>query len=125
MFLYLFREKLYTELQFILAITCAFMIIWLCYSIKEVNRLANIKSAKKRILVINKKTERNKAAKSRMRTSVRRFNEALATNERELAEQKFIDAQKIVQKTASKGSIHRNTARRKVARMAKALNKLA
>ncbi|MDI9471923.1 MAG: 30S ribosomal protein S20 [Tissierellia bacterium] len=87
--------------------------------------MANIKSAKKRILVINKKTERNKAAKSRMKTSVRRFNEALATNERELAEQKFIDAQKIVQKTASKGSIHRNTARRKVARMAKALNKLA
>ncbi|HHX03912.1 MAG TPA: 30S ribosomal protein S20 [Tissierellia bacterium] len=87
--------------------------------------MANIKSAKKRILVIRKKTERNKAAKSKMRTSVRRFNEALATNDRELAEQKFVDAQKIVQKTASKGTIHSNTARRKVARMAKALNKLS
>lgn len=87
--------------------------------------MANIKSAKKRILVIRKKTERNKAAKSRMRTSVRRFNEAVSLGDLELAQDKFKDAQKIVQKTASKGTIHRNTARRKVSRLAKALNKMA
>lgn len=90
---------------------------------KGVNILANIKSAKKRILVINKKTARNKMIKSQLKTAVRRFEEALATENYEEAKAKLRFVEKKLSQAASKGTIHKSTASRKVSRLAQKLNK--
>lgn len=87
--------------------------------------MANIKSAKKRILVIRKKTEINKANKSKMKTFIRKFNEMVLTGDKERAGSAFKDAEKVIRKTASKGTIHKNAADRRVARLAKKLNNMA
>jgi len=87
--------------------------------------LANIKSAKKRILVIRKKTAVNKANKTKMRSYIRRFNEAVDSGDKDAAAASFYDAEKVIRKTASKGAIHRNAADRRVSRLAQKLNKMA
>lgn len=87
--------------------------------------MANIKSAKKRIKVIEKRTEINKANKSKMKTFIRKFNESVAVGDREAAALNFHDAEKVIRKTASKGTIHKNAADRRVARLAHKLNKMA
>lgn len=87
--------------------------------------MANIKSAKKRISVIKKKTEINKAQKSKMRTFVKKFDQALESGDKEQASAMFNDAQKVIRKTASKGTIHKNAADRKVSRLQKRLNEMA
>ena len=56
--------------------------------------MANIKSAKKRIKVIEKKTALNRARKSQLKTAIRRFEEAVAAGNREEAVAKFQFAQK-------------------------------
>ena len=66
--------------------------------------MANIKSAKKRIKVINTKTERNKAIKTKVKTYIKKVEAAIA---------------------ASKGIFHKNTASRKIARLSKAVNAIA
>ncbi len=85
--------------------------------------MANIKSAKKRILVINKKTARNKMIKSQLKTAVRRFEEALAAENYEEAKTKLRFVEKKLSQAASKGTIHKSTASRKVSRLAQKLNK--
>ena len=87
--------------------------------------MANIKSAKKRIDVIKKRTEINKAVKSRMKTYIRKFNEAVASGDKDSAQSMFHDAERIIRKTASKGTIHTNAADRRVSRLAKKLNAMA
>lgn len=86
------------------------------------NRLANIKSAKKRIKVIQVKTARNRQTKSTVKTAVRRFEEALVGGNMEEAQSKFIFAEKKIMQAVAKGIFHKNTASRKVARLAKRLN---
>ena len=86
--------------------------------------MANIKSAKKRILINRKKAAANKAQRSKMRTYVRQFQEAVALGNEEEAKEKFLHAEKIIRKTASKGVIHKNNADRKVSRLARQLNHL-
>ena len=83
--------------------------------------MANIKSAKKRIRVIEKKTALNRARKSQLKTAIRRFEEAVAAGNREEAV-KFQFAQKKIYQVASKGTIHKNAASRKVAKLAQKLN---
>lgn len=87
--------------------------------------MANIKSAKKRILVIRKKTEINKANKTKMKTYIRKFNQAVEAGDKDAAAVSFHDAEKVIRKTASQGTIHRNAADRRVSRLAHKLNKMA
>ena len=84
--------------------------------------MANIKSAKKRIKVIDKKTALNKARKSQLKTAIRRFEDAVNAGNEEEATAKFQYAQKRIYQVASKGTIHKNAAARKVAKLAQKLN---
>ncbi|MBD5453295.1 MAG: 30S ribosomal protein S20 [Lachnospiraceae bacterium] len=87
--------------------------------------MANIKSAKKRILVNRTKAERNKAIKSGVKTSVKKVNAAIAANDKEAAKAALTAATATINKAATKGVFHKNTASRKVSRLALAVNKMA
>lgn len=84
--------------------------------------MANIKSAKKRILVINKKTERNKAIRSKVKTYVKKVYAAIDTNDKAAANAALNEAISELSKAASKGVYHKSTASRKISRMTKAVN---
>ena len=84
--------------------------------------MANIKSAKKRISVINKKTARNKRVKSHLKGAVKSFDAALAEADFDAAKEKLVVAEKRLMQAASKGTIHKNTASRKTSRLAKRFN---
>lgn len=85
--------------------------------------MANIKSAKKRIKVIEVKTARNRRIKSAVKTAIRRFEEAITAGNLEEAKAKFRFAEKKIMQAAAKGTIHKNAASRKVAKLASKLNK--
>ena len=87
--------------------------------------MANIKSAKKRILVNRTKAERNKAIKSGVKTAVKKVNSAIAANDRNAAAKALLAATATIDKAATKGVYHKNTASRKVSRLAQAVNKMA
>ena len=87
--------------------------------------MANIKSAKKRILVTETKTARNKEIKSRVKTYVKKVETAVAENNKEAASAALLEAISEINKAASKGVYHKNTAARKVSRLTKAVNKIA
>ena len=85
--------------------------------------MANIKSAKKRILVINKKTARNRRIKAHLKGILKNFEAALKDSNLDAAAEKLALAEKRLMKAASKGTIHKNAASRKVSRLTKRLNK--
>ena len=87
--------------------------------------MANNPGAKKAIRKIARRTEVNKARRSRMRTFVRKFEEALAAGDAALAKTAFIDAQSELMRAVGKGVVHKNTGSRKVSRLAAQLKKLA
>ncbi len=87
--------------------------------------MANIKSAKKRVLVIETKTARNKAIKSRVKTYVKKVETAVAAGDKAAAQAALLEAISEINKAASKGVYHKNTASRKVSRLTLAVNKLA
>lgn len=87
--------------------------------------MANIKSAKKRIKVISKKTAMNKSRKSALKTAEKRFMEAIEAGDKALATEKFNAVQKLARKASEKNIIHKNAASRKVSRLAKKLDTLA
>ena len=80
--------------------------------------MANIKSAKKRILVNETKAARNKAIKSRVKTSVKKVEAAVAKAALQAAVAE-------INKAGSKGVYHKNTCSRKIARLSKAVNGIA
>lgn len=84
--------------------------------------MANIKSAKKRILVIDKKTERNKAIKSKVKTYVKKVYAAIDENDKAAAEVALKDAISEISKATSKGVYHKSTSSRKISRLTKAVN---
>ena len=84
--------------------------------------MANIKSAKKRIQVIEKKTARNKRVKDHVKGALREFEDAMAANELDKASEKLVAAEKKLMKGAAKGSVNKKAASRKVSRLAKKLN---
>jgi len=86
--------------------------------------LANIKSAKKRILVNRKKAARNQAAKSAVKTSIKKVEAAVAAGDKEAAQAALVNSISTIDKAASKGIYHKNTASRKVSRMSKAVNSI-
>ena len=87
--------------------------------------MANIKSAKKRISVIEKKTLRNKMIKSKIKTYIKKLEAAIAANDKELAQKRLLETISEIDKAATKGIFHKNTAARKVSRLTKAVNKMA
>lgn len=87
--------------------------------------MANIKSAKKRVLVNQKKAERNKSIKSGVKTSIRKVEAAVAAKDKEVAVAALQNAISTIDKAATKGVYHKNTAARKVSRLSKAVNTLA
>ena len=90
----------------------------------EVSDLANIKSAKKRVLVIETKTMRNKMIKSKVKTLVKNVESAITAGDKAAAEAALKVATSEISKAASKGIFHKNTAARKVSRITKAVNSL-
>lgn len=86
--------------------------------------MANIKSAKKRILVNRTKAERNKSIRSAVKTSIKKVEAAVAKNDKEAAVNALGAATATINKAASKGVYHKNNAARKVSRLAKAVNGL-
>ena len=87
--------------------------------------MANIKSAKKRILVNRTKAERNKAIKSGVKTAVKKVNAAIEANDKAAAEAALKAAVSELDKATKKGIYHKNTTARKVSRLTIAVNKLA
>jgi small subunit ribosomal protein S20 len=87
--------------------------------------MANNPGAKKAIRKIARRTEVNKARRSRMRTYVRKFEEALAAGDAALAKTAFVEAQSELMRAVGKGVLHKNTGSRKVSRLAAQLKKLA
>lgn len=87
--------------------------------------MANIKSAKKRIGVIEKKTLRNKMIKSKVKTLVKKVEASVANGNKQEAEANLKVAISEISKAASKGVYHKNTAARKVSRLTLAVNKMA
>ena len=87
--------------------------------------MANIKSAKNRILVIETKTLKNKIVKSKVKTLIKKVDAAVAAGDKELANQCLKNATVAIDKAAAKGIFHKNTAARKVSRLQVAVNKMA
>ena len=82
--------------------------------------MTNIKSAKKRILVNDKKNLRNRSIKSALKTTVKKFNAAVAEGNKELAASMLPGVISAVDKAAAKGIMHKNAANRKKAELSKA-----
>lgn len=80
--------------------------------------MANTPSAKKAARKIERRTAVNKARKSRMRTFVKKVEEALATGNGAAAAEALSAAEPIMMRAAQKGILHKNTASRKVSRLA-------
>lgn len=87
--------------------------------------MANTSSAKKAARKIERKAAINKNRRSRVRTYVRKVEEALAAGDKAAATAAFADAQPELMRAATKGVLHKNTASRKVSRLAQRVKALA
>lgn len=87
--------------------------------------MPNIKSAKKRVLVNGAKALQNKAARSALKTDLKKFEAAVAEGNRSEAEGAYKVAVKAVDKAVNHGLLHRNNAANKKSKMTVKLNKLA
>lgn len=90
----------------------------------EVLELANIKSAKKRILVSRKRADRNKSVRSRIKTAVKKVDAAIEASDKAAATEALRAAVSELDKATKKGIYHKNTTARKVSRMTKSVNAL-
>lgn len=91
----------------------------------EVHEMANIKSAKKRILVNQTKAARNKAIRSKVKTSIKKVDAAIAAGDKAAAQAALLVATSEIDKATSKGVYHKNTSSRKVSRLSKAVSSMA
>ena len=80
--------------------------------------MANTTSAKKATRKIERRTEVNKARRSRMRTFLRKVEEAIASGDKSAAAEALKAAQPEIMRASQKGVVHKNTASRKVSRLA-------
>jgi small subunit ribosomal protein S20 len=87
--------------------------------------MANNPGARKAIRKIAARTEVNKSRRSRVRTFVRKFEEALVGGDAAVAKAAFVEAQSELMRAVSKGVVHKNTGSRKVSRLAAQLKKLS
>lgn len=86
--------------------------------------MANIKSSAKRVLVSRENAARNKADKSELKTTIKKFDAAVAEGNQENAEAAYKVAVKSVDRAVSKGLIHKNNAAHKKSKMAAKVNAL-
>ena len=86
--------------------------------------MANIKSAKKRVLVNQAKALRNKMIKSGVKTAVKKVDAAIAAGDKEAAKAALLNATSVIDKATSKGVYHKNNCARKVSRLTKAVNSI-
>ena len=87
--------------------------------------MANINSAKKRILVNETRAARNKATRSRVKTAIKKVDAAVAAGDKAAAQACLTGAISEIEKACSKGVYHKNNAARKVSRVSKAVNSMA
>lgn len=87
--------------------------------------MANIKSAKKRILVAQRNADKNKAIKSEVKTAVKKVNAAIEAKDKAAAAEALLAATSKIDKATKKGVFHKSTASRKVSRLNLAVNKLS
>lgn len=87
--------------------------------------MANTKSAQKMVRKLRKRTEVNTARRSRMRTFIRKVEEAIRAGDAAAARDALQSAQPEIMRAASKGVLHKNTASRKVSRLASRVKALA
>jgi small subunit ribosomal protein S20 len=87
--------------------------------------MANNPGAKKAIRKIARRTEVNMARRSRVRTFLRKFQDALTTGDAGAAKTAFVEAQSELMRAVSKGVVHKNTGSRKVSRLAAQLKKMS
>jgi len=79
--------------------------------------MANTKSAKKMVRKIARRTEVNKARRSRMRTFIRKVEEAIASGDKSAADEALKAAQPEIMRAAQKGIMHKRTSARKISRL--------
>ena len=87
--------------------------------------MPNIKSAKKRVELSKISNEKNKQAKSVLKTALKKFDAAVAEGNREQADSAYQLAVKTIDKSVAKGILHKNTAARKKSSIARNLNGVA
>lgn len=87
--------------------------------------MANIKSAKKRILIIETRTARNKAIRSKVKTAIKKVDTAITAGDKAAAQVSLVAAISEIDKATTKGVYHKNTASRKVSRLSKAVFAMA
>ncbi len=87
--------------------------------------MPNIKSASKRVLISKERNARNKAAKSVLKTNIKKFDAAVAEGNREAAETAYKVAVKTIDRAANRHVIHKNTAANKKSALTKKLNAMA
>ena len=86
--------------------------------------MANTSSARKAARVIARRTDVNKARRSRMRTIIVKVEEAIASGDRSRALAALKEAEPVIMRSAQKGVVHRNAASRKVSRLTDRVAKL-
>ena len=85
--------------------------------------MANLKSSKKAIRVIKKRTDANRSSRSKIRTFIRKVSDALNAENTDDAKKAFLVLESEIMKSVSKGIYKKNTASRKLSRMAKMIRK--
>ena len=86
--------------------------------------MANIKSAKKRVLTAQRNTERNTAFKTSIKTAIKKVLAAAASDDKSQVNELLSKVYQLCDKAVGKGILHKNTAARKKSRLTKAVNKL-
>ncbi len=87
--------------------------------------MANNPGARKAIRKIEARTEVNKARRTRVRTFLRKFQEAVTAGDATAAKASFVEAQSELMRAVSKGVVHKNTGSRKVSRLSAQLKKMS
>lgn len=87
--------------------------------------MANTKSARKATRKIARRTAVNKSRRTTLRNSVRKVEEAIASGDRAAATEAFKAAEPAIMRAAQRGTVHKNTASRKVSRLSHSIAKLA
>lgn len=84
--------------------------------------MPNIKSAKKRVLIAEARREKNAAAKSTLRTAIKKYEQAIANGNKDEAKELLVKATSLLDKAAQNNLLHKNTVARKKSRLAMLYN---
>ncbi len=87
--------------------------------------MPNIKSAKKRVGISAAENARNKADKTRLKTTLKKFDAAIAGSDKETIGAVYLETVKMIDQSAAKGIIHKNTAARRKSSITRKFNAIA